>query len=291
MHQFSLEFLRCTNCATCLDVEIFEKSSEIKEGFLNCNKCGRRYPIISKIPIMQQDLTAYLSNRAQLGGYLMASAKNIKLKSFVKISLKKIKSPSTDLTPLEKRWVVTYKNSKRSKFYSHIKNSLDKLSKLDLVLEHGCSIGHIAKYLAKKHQTVFGMDQSFFAIEEAKKNHFVNLDFIVGNSLRHPFGKNQFDLVVGLNLLELVEPLDLLNVMSSQANMIMISDPYDFERDKNTVKHKVDPLSLRSEIEKRNFAISTKTKKPVFLPWKLNINSRLSLHYKVDLVMAKKSKT
>src|SRR5690242_12579932 len=126
MHQFSLEYLRCVNCSGRLEVEILEQSHEIEEGFLTCNKCDIIYLIISKIPIMYSDLASYLSNRAQLGGYLMTSAKNEKIKSFVKNSLAKIKNSHSDVTPIEKRWVVTYKNSIKSKFYSQIKNTLDK---------------------------------------------------------------------------------------------------------------------------------------------------------------------
>ena len=291
MLDFSLDYLRCVNCNNALEIEIFEQLCEIEEGFLVCNNCNNKYPIISKIPIIQSDLTSYFSNRAQLGGYLMTRAKNTKLKSFIKNSLKKITVTSSDVITLEKRWVITYKNSIKSKFYSHMKNSLDKLPKFDLVLEHGCSIGYITKHLATKHDTVFGIDQSFFAILEAKQNNFKNLDFFVANSLNHPFGNNKFGLVVGLNLLELIEPLDLLNVLSKQASdMILISDPYDFERGVNSVKQTVDSKSLRSELEKRGFVITSNTKKPKFLPWKLNINSRLNLHYKVDLIMAKNHK-
>jgi uncharacterized protein YbaR (Trm112 family) len=291
MHQFSLKYLRCVNCYGTLETEILEQSHEIEEGFLVCNDCDIVYPIISKIPIMYSDITSFLSNRAQLGGYLMTKATNEKIKSFVKNSLGKIKNSRQDVTPIEKRWVVTYKNSVKSKFYSHIKNSLDKFTKSDLALEHGCSIGYVTKYLATKHDIVFGIDQSFFAILEAKRNNFKNLDFFVANTLNHPFGKNKFGLVVGLNLLELVEPLDLLDVLSKQASdVILISDPYDFERGTNSVKQTVDSKSLRLELEKRGFTIIKNTKKPKFLPWKLNINSRLDLHYKVDLIIAKNNK-
>jgi hypothetical protein len=221
----------------------------------------------------------------------MIRAKNEKIKSFIKNSLKKIKNSNPDVIPIEKRWVIIYKNNIKSKFYSHIKNSLDKFKKSNLVLEHGCSIGYVTKHLATKHDSVFGIDQSFFAIMEAKQNNFKNLDFFVANSLNHPFGKNKFGLVVALNLLELVEPLDLLNVLSKQANdVILISDPYDFERGTNSVKQTIDSNSLRLELEKRGFIITQNTKKPKFLPWKLNINSRLDLHYKVDLLVAKNNK-
>ena len=273
-----------------MELEVFEESNEIKEGFLLCSNCNSKYPIISKIPILWSDLTSYLSNRAQLGGYLMNQAKNPKLKSFVKNSLKKINRHTTDVTPIEKRWVATYKNSLKSKFYTHVKNSIKTLPKSDLALEHGCSIGYITHYLAQKHNTVFGIDQSFLAIAESKKNNIKNLDYFVANSLRPPFGKTKFGLVVGLNVLELIEPLDLLRVISSQVKgTVVISDPYDFERGKNSVKQRVDEKSLRSELAKLGFVFIQNTKKPSFFPWKLNVNSRLSLNYKVDLIIARNS--
>jgi len=289
MYHFSLQYLRCVNCNNILEIVILEQSEEIKEGFLVCNNCGNKYPIISKIPILYPNLASYLSNRTQLGGYLITRVKNEKLRSFVKDSLKKITNPSNDIIPLEKRWVATYKNSIKSKFYSRVKNLITKLPKSTLALEHGCSIGYITKHLANKHDTVFGIDLSFFAILEAKKNNFKNLDFFVADSLNHPFGKNKFGLIVGLNLLELIEPLDLLNVISKQAtDVILLSDPYDFERGTNSVRQKVDSITLRAELGKRGFVLTQNTKKPKFLPWKLNINSRLSLHYKVDLIIAKR---
>ena len=291
MHKFSLEYLRCVNCHNILDVEILEESYEIEEGFLICNKCDIVYPIISKIPIMYPDLSLYISNRAMLGGYLMTESKNEKIKLFVKKSLGKIKNPLPDVTSIEKRWVITYKNSIKSEFYSYVKNSLDKFTKSDLALEHGCSIGYITKHLAKIHDIVFGIDQSFFAIMEAKQNNFKNLDFFVANSLNQPFGKNKFKIIVGLNLLELIEPLELLDVFSMQASdMVLISDPYDFERGINSVKQPVDPKSLRLELEKRGFVIIQNTNKPKFLSWKLNVNPRLELRYKADLIIAKNNK-
>jgi len=222
----------------------------------------------------------------------MNQAKNQKLKSFVKRSLKKIDRRIADTSPIEKRWVTTYKNSLKSKFYTHVKNSIKKLSQSNLVLEHGCSIGHITQYLAQKHVIVFGIDQSFFAISEAKKNDFKNLDYFVANSLKPPFGKTKFGIVVGLNVLELIEPLDFLNVVSSQVRgTVVISDPYDFERGKESVKQRINSKSLRAELIKLGFTLMQNTTRPSFLPWKLNINSRLSLHYKVDLIIAKNATT
>jgi len=290
MHESSLRYLRCVNCKSELELQIFEKSDEIDEGIILCKNCGAKYPIISKVAILWPNLSAYLSNRIQLGDHLMISTKNSILKTMLKNSLAKINKNLEDITNLEKRWVVTYQNSLKSKFYSHIKNSLKKIPKSRLVLEHGCSIGHITKILAQRHETVFGIDQSFFAILEAKKNIHKNMDFFVANSLFPPFGKSKFELVLGLNVLELIEPLDFLKVVSSQVTgILIISDPYDFERGKNSVKVRLDSKSLRNELKKLGFVFIQKTEKPSFLPWRLKVNERLSLHYRVDLIIARNS--
>lgn len=288
MHQSSLEYLRCVNCVSELDLEDFDKSDEVVEGFLVCPNCESKYPIVSRIAILWPDLLSYLSNRAQLGGALMLQAKTPQLKSFIKTALKRTNRSNTDVTQIEKRWVETYKRSIRSRFYNNVKKLIQKLPKSKTVLEHGCSIGYITRHLAKKHDIVFGIDQSFFAISEAKKNNSNNLDFFVANSLKPPFGKKEFEMVFALNVLELIEPLDFLNIISSQVKGVaVISDPYDFERGQNSVKNKVDPQSLRSELKKHGFKLIYRTVKPSFLPWKLNVNSRLSLNYKVDLIIAK----
>jgi len=285
-------YLRCVNCKSELELQIFEKSEEIEEGIMLCRNCNQNYPIISKVPILWPDITSYFSNRVKLGGYLLNSAKNHALKTMIKNSLVKIDNHKEDITDIEKRWVITYKNSLKSKFYSHIKNTLEKISSSKLVLEHGCSIGNIVKIMGKKHETVFGIDQSFFAILEAKKNYHENVDYFVANSLVTPFGDPKFDLVLGLNVLELIEPLDFLNVVIDQLDgILMLSDPYDFERGKNSVKVRVDSKTIRDELKKRGFVFIQGSEKPSFLPWTLNINNRLSLNYRVDLIIAKKSLT
>ena len=290
MHESSLRYLRCVNCKSEIELQVFEKSDEIDEGIILCNNCGSKYPIILKVPILWPDLTAYLSNRTQLGGHLMTSAKSSILKTMLKDSLAKINKNLEDITTLEKRWVTTYKNSLKSKFYSHLKKSLKKIPSSKLVLEHGCSIGYITKILAQKHATVFGIDQSFFAILEAKKINRKNVDYFVANSLFPPFGERKFELVVGLNVLELIEPLDFLKTVSSQVEgILIISDPYDFERGKDSVRTRLDSKSLRDEIKKLGFIFMQKTEKPSFLSWRLNVNERLSLHYKVDLIIVRNS--
>lgn len=286
----SLQYLRCVLCQKRLALEILDKNSEVEEGFLVCSGCKVRYPIISKIPILWGDLSVYLSNRAELGGELLLKATSQKMKSFVKYALSKIKKGVDDIGWVEKKWVSIYLGSKNSRFYHTIKKSLATLQKTNLVLEHGCSVGLISEFLAKRHKQVFGIDSSFYAILEAKKTKRENLDYFVADSLSHPFGEQKFDLVVGLNLLELIEPKELIKTISSHINKgtVVISDPYDFERGKKTVKHPLNEKILRGELAKNGFKILPSTKKPSFIPWNLKINNRTNLNYKVDLVVAKK---
>ena len=290
MHEFSLNFLRCVRCGSKLDLDILQKETEIEEGFLECKKCLSCFPIIKKIPILWDDFSKHISERITLGGKLFGSASHDKMKKYLKHSLSNCRRKTDDRSPLEERWSKIYQNSQKSKFYSIIRNELDALPKSRLVLEYGCSIGAMSSFLADANQNVFGIDRSFNAISIAKKTSKDNLDYFVADLLSDVFGKTKFDLVLALNVLELVEPKDLLKQISQQIHTgtFVISDPYDFDRGKNSVKKPLDELALRENLEELGFAITRKTKKPSYLTWNLKLDSRSTLNYKVDLIIAKK---
>jgi 2-polyprenyl-3-methyl-5-hydroxy-6-metoxy-1,4-benzoquinol methylase/uncharacterized protein YbaR (Trm112 family) len=290
MHFHSLKYVRCIHCKGTLTLESFKESEEIEEGILTCQDCHNRYPIVENVPIFWNSLASYLSNRQQLGGHLYVLSKNEKLKHFFKDSLRNTTKNSDDVTNLEKHWVSIYQNSTKSRFYTQIRKILGKLPRKDLALEHGCSIGNMTKNLAKNNNIVFGIDQSFFAILEAKKNKMKNLDYFVANSTNQPFGDEKFGLVLALNVLELIEPKDFLKVLSLHTyGTAIISDPYDYERGKNSVKERMNAEQVRAELQRLGFVL-VNGKIPKFIPWKIRVNSRLSLNYKVDLIVAKKSK-
>ena len=289
MHEFSLTFLRCIRCGSKLELDVFKKETEIEEGILECKKCALYFPIIQKIPIIWDDFSKYISERMVLGGKLYNSVSHDKMKKFLKHSLS-TKRNIDDRTTLEERWSKIYQNSQKSKFYSIIKNELDAMSKSKLVLEYGCSIGVVGSFLANSNQNVFGIDRSFSAISIAKKTQKDNLDYFVADLMSDVFGKTKFDLILALNVLELVEPKDLLQHISKQIpkGNFVISDPYDFDRGKNSVKKPLDELALRTNLEELGFTITVKTKKPSYLTWNLKLNPRTTLNYKVDLIIAKK---
>ena len=98
-------------------------------------------------------------------------------------------------------------------------------------------------------------------------------------------------MVVALNLLDIIEPLKLLKVLLYQTKrFVLISDPYDFERGKNSVKNRIDANEIRSNIEQNGFRLIQGTKQPNFIPWKLIVNNRLDLNYKVDMIVARNNK-
>lgn len=289
MHEFSLNFLRCVRCGSKLELDVLKKGTEIEEGILECKKCTLCFPIIQKIPIIWDNFSKYISERMVLGGKLYKSISHDKMKKFLKHSLSNSKRNTDDRTALEERWCKIYQNSQKSKFYSIVKNELYAMQKSKLVLEYGCSIGILGSFLANSNQTVFGIDRSFSAISIAKKTQKDNLDYFVADLMSDVFGKTKFDLILALNVLELVEPKDLLQHISKQLQgNFVISDPYDFDRGKNSVKKPLDELALRASLEELGFAITAKTKKPSYLTWNLKLNPRTTLNYKVDLVIAKK---
>lgn len=290
MHETSVEYLYCVRCSSQLELDVLTGKRQVTEGFLLCNNCNQVYPIISEIPIIWDSFSDYISNRRILAGFLYSTSKNEKMKLFLKNSLAKTKFLKEDRSQLEKRWSRIYGHSKDSKFYLKIKKILDQIPQTKLVIEHGCSIGTITEHLTKNNDRVFGIDRSFYAILYAKKRCRKNLDYFVADSMRHPFGQQKFDLVMALNLLEIVEPLEFLKIISQQINsgFLIISDPYDYDRGQNSVRNKLYEKTLRSNLRKLNFRITMKTQTPSYIPWKLNLNSRAQLIYSADLVVAKK---
>lgn len=291
MLDFTLRHLRCINCSSRLSAEHLVYESELEEGFLNCKACGSKYPVVSSIPIMISDLALYFSVRMSLGGELMLKSRTQKMRSYLRQALAKVRGASEDTTGLEKTWVGIYKKSTNTAFYKKAVSLVRNLPRSETFLEHGCSIGHISLKASKKNDLVFGIDKSYYAILEAKKNCAPNSDFVVADSLKHPFGTKKFDTVLALNLLDIVEPRPLVARLSTQAKKhLILSDPYDYERGKNSVKHKMSPEEIRSDLVRRGFALVGGTARQSYIPWRLESNPRLILNYKVDLIVAKRQK-
>ena len=291
MQKENFQLLFCVKCKGMLDLEILNEASEITEGFLYCEKCHLKFPIISKIPIILENLPQFLESRSSLGGFLLKSSLTKNMKQFIKQIMSQIKKSNTDFFETEKRWTKIYLSNKNSPFYKSIKSHLSKISQKKFVIEYGSSIGIISNTLGLKHSHVFGIDTSFSALLEAKKNSRKNCEYVLSDVLQHPFGEKKFDLIIALNLFELVEPLSLLNTISSQIRngSFFLSDPYDYDRGKNSVKHPLNEKQIRKTIHQKNFVITKTTQVPSSIIWNLKINDRTNLVYKVDIIHARKS--
>lgn len=289
MYKSSSKYLFCVKCNGRSALKVLKGKEDVEEGFLVCKNCSLTCPIINGIPILWNDFTNYLANRPSLGGHLLLCAKTTEMKSFIKYTLGKIHKNPNDVSIIEKRWCCIYLDNQRSRFYSKIKKQITKNH--GIALEHGCSIGTMTRYLAKNYDFVFGIDKSYHAIFEAKKQALKNLDYVVADSLEHPFGRTKFDFILALNLFELVEPKKLLRLFARQlrkGGVLFLSDPYDYERGTRSVKEPLFADSLRHEIKKHGFVIDGKTKRPSFFSWDLRLYERANLHYDVDFVIAKK---
>ena len=291
MNPKNSQFLFCIKCKGKLNLEILNESSEVNEGFLCCKKCKLKFPIISKIPLILENLSQFIENRPSLGGFLLKSSVTPSMKQFIKQIMSKLKKNENDFFLTEKRWTNIYLENRNSSFYKTIKSHLAKIPSKSFVIEYGSSIGIISNTLGKKHENVFGIDTSFSALLEAKKKSPKNCEYILADMLHHPFVKKKFDLVIALNLFELIEPRLLLNTISSQIRngLIFLSDPYDYDRGKNSVKHPLYEKQIREILTQKKFAITKSTKTPSNITWTLNINKRTKLVYMVDIISARKS--
>ena len=212
------------------------------------------------------------------------------MKDFLKHTMSKIQKSENDYFQTEKRWANIYQSNRNSSFYTIINSYLSKIPPKNFVVEYGASIGIISNSLGLKHQHVFGIDTSFSALLEAKMNSLKNCEYILSDILQHPLGERKFDLIIALNMFELVEPSLLLKIIFLQISngLILLSDPYDYERGKNSVKVTLDENQIREIISDNNFEITKTTEKPSKINWNLRINERTSLNYKVDIILARK---
>ena len=290
MNRKNSQFIFCVKCKGTLILDVFDETSEINEGFLFCNDCQLKFPIISKIPILVENLSQFLTNRSSLGGLLLELSLTAVMKEFIKNTMSKIQKSENDFFPTEKRWVDIYLLNKNSSFYKNIKSYISKIPPKNFVVEYGSSIGIISNSLGLKHAHVFGIDTSFQALLEAKNKSPKNCEYFLADILQHPLGKKKFDLIVALNMLELVEPSLLLKIVFKQISngFIFLSDPYDYDRGKNSVKNPLNENQIREILCQNKFQITKSTKKPSKINWNLKINDRTQLSYKVDIIIARK---
>ena len=239
---------------------------------------------------MVENLSQFLTNRSSLGGLLFELSLTKAMKEFIKNSMSKIKKSENDFFQTEKRWTKIYLLNKKSSFYKNLELHISKIPQKNFVVEYGSSIGILSNTLGLKHMHVFGIDTSFSALLEAKKKSPKNCEYLLADMLQNPLGKKKFDLIIALNMFELVEPTLLLKTILKQISngFIFLSDPYDYERGKKSVKNPLNENQIREILRQNKFQISKTTKNPSKINWNLKINDRTQLNYKVDIILASK---
>ena len=178
----------------------------------------------------------------------------------------------------ERRWAAIYAANSTSSMYKiilkHIPKGFD-------ILEMGCSAGNL-----QHDNMLMGVDMSFPALTYAKRKS-PNVRYVLADISQSRFSTH--DVVVALNMLDVVEPYTLLKSMISHATRyIVLSDPYDYSRGESTVKTPMDSITIREHIQHLGFQISDNTAQPSFVPWEIRINSRTSVRYLVDIIVAKR---
>jgi SAM-dependent methyltransferase len=163
-----------------------------------------------------------------------------------------------------------------------------------IALDLGCALGLSTIELSKKFSFVFGIDNSFSFMVEAKKKSIeagiTNVEFFVCDILYLPFKNQKFDLIFGLNIVEflpLERLLPLVHDLLKPHSWFVTTTPYDYNREV-VYNPDLNDQTLRIAIEKSGFEITMKTKKESYIPWILKINERTYLFYFLDLIESRK---
>jgi SAM-dependent methyltransferase len=294
-----------------------EENGDCLEGILTCENCGSKFPIIAGVGIIVGDFSTYAANRVQVFGNWIVETKSAELRAFLKEKGMTIHKSENNMNRYDDsewfrpftwthyeyslddrmlsmlRWKI-----RPDEIYRKVANLIEN-SMTQVGLDLGCSVGSAAILMAKKLSFVFGIDLSFSFIAEARRRmkemEMQNVEFIVCDSTKMPFGQKYFDIVAALNL---IGRLDLENTIQSVNNLIksdgklFMADPYDVDNNiAQGTRSRINGAELRRLLEKSGYSIMARTKKSEsFIPWIVKINQRCYLFYFVDFIEARRKK-
>jgi SAM-dependent methyltransferase len=294
-----------------------EENGDCLEGILTCENCGSKFPIIAGVGIIVGDFSTYAANRVQVFGNWIVETKSAELRAFLREKGMTIHKSENNMNRYDDsewfrpftwthyeyslddrmlsmlRWKI-----RPDEIYRKVANLIEN-SMTQVGLDLGCSVGSAAILMAKKLSFVFGIDLSFSFIAEARRRmkemEMQNVEFIVCDSTKMPFGQKYFDIVAALNL---IGRLDLENTIQSVNNLIksdgklFMADPYDVDNNiAQGTRSRINGAELRRLLEKSGYSIMARSKKSEsFIPWIVKINQRCYLFYFVDFIEARRKK-
>ena len=292
-----------------LSLETFlELKDECIEGFLSCENCTSKYPIIQGVPILMENFHEYARKRILSFGKWIVNCKSPEIKAFLRSEGVKIGNPTYNDRYEENN--ILYKSYLKAHYGYPSDDKLLSLLKKEIKPDHiykmlasnslnlngigldiGCSIGSSTFELSKKLSYVFGIDLSFSFILEARKRmqnrKSRNMEFIVADATNLPFRSKFFQIVVALNVIDRMDFNKLILSINScikKYGKLILADPYHFVD--NNGKEEFDSVHIRKKLEKFGYKIKNRES---YIPWILKMNERSYLFYFLDFVEAIKN--
>lgn len=292
-----------------LSLESFlELKDECIEGFLSCENCTSKYPIIQGVPVLMENFHEYARQRILSFGKWIVNSKSPEIKAFLRSEGVKIGNPTYNDRYEENS--ILYKSYLKAHYAYPSNDKLLSLLKKEIKPDHiykmlasnslnlngigldiGCSIGSSTFELSKKLSYVFGIDRSFSFILEARKRmqnrKSRNMEFIVTDATNLPFRSKFFQIEVALNLIDRMDFNKLILSINScikKHGKLILVDPYHFVD--NNGKEEFDSVQIRKRLEKFGYKINNEES---YIPWMMKINERCYLFYFVDFIKAEKN--
>ena len=206
MRRTVLKILRCPECTGHLTLRAFEETSEVEDGVLTCDSCGRTFPIINAIPRLLPD--AHIHAVVQYHGDFFRRWR-IDADAVIRRSSK---AARTGRLSAERRTVKSYSYQWRKfkEMYPHWEQVfLDSIRPMTpnffqgrCGLDAGCGFGRSLRYAASYGGEMIGLDLSE-AIEAARDNtrHLPNVHLVQGDIFHPPIAPAALDFVYSIGVL------------------------------------------------------------------------------------------
>jgi uncharacterized protein YbaR (Trm112 family)/SAM-dependent methyltransferase len=189
MRKQSLSVLSCPNilttgrCAGDLEIEVLSQDrDEIIDGFLNCQRCNCKYPIIQGIPILMKDLKQYLTNNFASVSKAIGGAEKINKDLFVYICaltnlsfnqpvqsdygindfIRRHYDPIRPKQKLPPFLAPVFKFYRKNNIFEILRKWSQKADKKSsIAIDIGCNVGGHTYLLAERCAFSYGIDLSY----------------------------------------------------------------------------------------------------------------------------------